>query len=264
MRKEERMKTFMIFILKSIFTIYIIIGILLYVFQRDLLYFPAPKIEYDFKHMTLEHDNETLNTIVLNEGKENAIIYFGGNGESVVYNAEQFVKTFPNFTLYLVDYRGYGWSSGMPSEANLFNDALLVYDEIKSKHEQINVMGRSLGSGVASYLSSKRAVHKLALITPFDSIKNVAQKMYPIYPMGLMLKDQYDSIKYLESKRTNNILIVMAENDSLVPNEHSYALAKSLPQNEVEVRVIENSGHNSISNFQSYYDLLSTFMNKEQ
>ncbi len=253
----------MLFILKAILFIYVAVGVLLYVFQRNLLYFPAAKMEYDFKRMSLKDGNETLNTIVLNEGKENAIVYFGGNGESVVYNAESFSKTFPNFTLYLVDYRGYGWSSGEPTEANLFNDALLVYDEVKAKHKEVNVMGRSLGSGVASYLSSKRAVHKLVLITPFDSIKNVAQKMYAIYPMGLMLKDQYNSVEYLKSRKTKSILVLMAKNDSLVPNEHSLALAKSLPQDEVRVELIQNVGHNSISNVQSYYELLGNFMKKE-
>ena len=254
------MQKFIIFILKFLLIIYISVGILLYIFQRKLLYYPTLKIDYNYKRITLQHEKERLNTIVLNEDKENAIIYFGGNGESVVYNAEAFTQTFPNFTLYLVDYRGYGWSSGSPSEKNLYKDALFLYDSIKSNHKQINLIGRSLGSGVASYLSSKRSVDKLALITPFDSIKNVAQQMYPLYPMGLILKDEYDSIKHLQNKTSNNILILMAKNDTLIPNKHTYNLAESLAKDEVKIEVINNAGHNSISNFQRYYDILNHFM----
>ena len=257
------MKKFMLFILKFILIIYVLVGILLYVFQRNLLYYPVPKQTYDFKRMTLNHDNEKLNTIVLNEGKKNAIVYFGGNGESVVYNADVFSQRFPNHSIYLVDYRAYGWSSGKPTEENLFKDALFLYDHIKSQHQDISVMGRSLGSGVASYLSSKRAIEKLVLITPFDSIQNVAQKMYPVYPMRFILKDKYNSLKYLESKTSKNILILMAKDDTLIPNEHSWNLANSLPSSELQVKVIENAGHNSISQTEEYYEVLEDFMKIE-
>ena len=255
------MQKFIMFIIKSIFIIYVLVGILLYVFQRNLLYFPTTKINHTLKCMTLEHDDIRLNTIVLNEGKEDAIVYFGGNAESVFYNAEKFKKTFSTFTIYLVDYRGYGLSSGQPTEENLFKDALFVYDNIKKKHKKINIIGRSLGSGVASYLTSKREINKLALITPFDSLEYVAQQMYPFYPLGLILKDKYCSVKYLELKMSKNILILMAENDSLIHISHGYALAKSLPKKEVQVEVIANAGHNSISDFSRYYTILHQFMN---
>jgi len=255
------MQRFIIFIIKSIVILYVFIGIFLYVFQRDLLYSPSSKINYTATRMTLKHESETLNTIVVNEGKENAVIYFGGNAETVFYNVEKFKSSFSDFTLYLVEYRGYGWSSGIPTEENLFKDALFLYDTIKNKHQKINVVGRSLGSGVASYLTSKREVNKLALITPFDSLEYVAQQMYPFYPLGLLLKDKYRSVKHLESRTSKNILILMAENDTLIPVSHGYSLAKSLPKKEVQVELIDNAGHNTISNFSAYYDILHQFMN---
>ena len=255
------MQKILIFTIKSIFILYVLVGVLLYVFQRNLLYYPTAKIHYPLKYITLNHDNVTLSTIVINEGQENAIIYFGGNAESVFNNVEKFKRTFSTFTLYLVDYRGYGLSSGRPTEENLFKDALFLYDNIKGKYQQINVMGRSLGSGIASYLTSKREVNKLALITPFDSLEYVAQQMYPFYPLGLLLKDKYRSVKYLESKTSSNILILMAENDTIIPIAHGYALAKSLPKKEVQVEVIANFGHNSISNSSDYYAILHQFMN---
>jgi len=257
------MRGFILFILKFLLFIYLLIGILLYIFQRDLLYFPSPKKEYAYSKMLLEYEGETLNTIVLNRGKKEAIIYFGGNAEAVVSNSEIFLKTFPNYTIYLVDYAGYGWSSGKPSKERLFKNAIFIYDHIKNEHQSISLIGRSLGSGVASYLASKREVKKLALITPFDSLKNVAQKMYPIYPIGLILKDNYDSVEYLKERKTEDILILMAKDDRVIPNVHSYNLAKSLPEDEVQVEVIEHVGHNNISNVQEFYEILELFMDSK-
>ena len=253
------MKSFIIVILKFLLFIYLLVGVLLYIFQRDLLYFPSSKKEYDYSKLLLEYEGETLNTIVLNKGQQKAIIYFGGNAESVVSNSEIFLKIFPNYTIYLVDYAGYGWSSGKPSKEKLFKNALFLYDHIASEHQNISLIGRSLGSGVASHLASKREIEKLALVTPFDSLKNVAQKMYPIYPIGLILKDNYNSVEYLKEKKTKDILILMAKEDKLIPNVHSYNLAKSLPQDEVQVEVIDNVGHNSISNVQEFYTILDGF-----
>jgi dienelactone hydrolase len=102
------------------------------------------------------------------------------------------------------------------------------------------------------------------LITPFDSIKNVAQSMYPIYPLGLILKDKYASIEYLKSTTSQNILILMAKNDTLIPNKHSHTLANSLNKNAVKIEIIENVGHNSISNLKYYYDVLHGFMREKK
>jgi len=86
--------------------------------------------------------------------------------------------------------------------------------------------------------------------------------MYPIYPIGLILKDNYDSVAYLKHRKVNSMLIVMAENDELIPNPHSYALANTLPKDEVAVEVIEGAGHNSISNYAEYDEILSRFFEK--
>jgi len=247
-------------LIKLLLIIYVGLGILLYIFQRNLLYYPAQKIDYPYKRMAFQNENQNINTIVLNEGKDNAIFYFGGNGESVVYNAEIFAKIFPEFTLYLVDYRGYGWSNGEPTEQGLYSDALVLYDSLKEQYKNINLMGRSLGSGVATYLASKRDIEKMVLITPYDSIRNVAQEMYPVYPMRLILKDQYDSLQNLEKKSANKVLIVMAEDDSLIPNKHSYTLAKNIPKEILHVEVIKGAGHNSISSFDRYYEILGRYL----
>ena len=90
-------------------SIYLFVAALLFVFQRNFLYFPSPKIEHGFETMHISVDDKTLEIIVLNAGERDAILYFGGNGESVVANAPDYTATFPNQTAYLVNYRGYGY-----------------------------------------------------------------------------------------------------------------------------------------------------------
>ena len=180
------------------------------------MYFPTAKAAHTFQLEQFSVDNETIDVVVLNKGKHKAILYFGGNGESVAGSAPHFIKIFPDHTVYLVNYRGYGGSTGNPTEQALYSDALFIYDKISKKHKNISVIGRSLGTGVATFLASKRAITKMILVTPYDSFQNLAQQQYPIYPISFLLKDKYNS-----SSRVKDInsatLIILAEHDSVIP-----------------------------------------------
>ena len=121
-------------------------------------------------------------------------------------------------------------------------------------------MGRSLGSGAATYLASKRSVEKMLLVSPYDSIKNVAQNKFPIYPMFLLLKDEYDSIGRVKEIQAKTI-ILMAENDEVIPKKHSMRLISEFPPEQITVKTISKTGHNDISNKMEYYDHLRSFLN---
>ena len=167
--------------------IYILACAVMYLMQRKLIYYPTGKIPHSFPQLKMINQNETLEVIVLNEGKNEALLYFGGNAEAVIYNAEDFLTAFTQHTVYLLNYRGYGESTGYPTEKGIFSDALLLFDKVQEKHQKISVIGRSLGSGVAVYLASKRPLNKLALITPYDSIKSLGQSKFIIFPVFLLL-----------------------------------------------------------------------------
>ena len=246
-------------IAKPLLMLYVIGGILLYVLQRDLLYGTPEFYKHDYVEKLIENEGETLRVAVLNEGKKEAIIYFGGNNEWVVSSAERRAKQFANYTVYLVNYRGYGGSTGKTTQNGLYSDALVIYDTFKKEHKEVHLLGRSLGSGVASYIASKREIKKLALVTPYDSVLNVAQGKYPMYPINLILKDKFDSVKNLSNVQNTKVLVLMAKDDKVIPNEHSYALARSIAKERVQVEVIEGQSHNSISHNQRYFDVLNGF-----
>ena len=118
-----------------ILLIYLIAGAVLFFFQRKLLYFPTSKITHGYDTLTLENKNETLEVIVLNAERNRALLYFGGNAEAVVYNAEDFLTAFPLYTVYLLNYRGYGGSSGQPTEAGIFADALALLTKCRKNRK---------------------------------------------------------------------------------------------------------------------------------
>jgi len=253
------MKKILIFLIKLILLTYITFGVLLFINQRDLLYAPTDKVNHLFDEVIFHNDNESINVIVVNDKKEKAILYFGGNGDTVARSAFAFDRFSPDHTVYLVNYRGYGGSSGKPTEKGIYSDALTIFDQIRAKHSDISVLGRSLGSGVATYLASKRDFEKLVLITPYDSAESMVQERFPMYPMSILLKDKYDSVsraKGIEAKT----LVLIAEKDSVITMTHSQKLIDAFPASKVDVKIIEGVGHNTILRDDHYYHVLQTFL----
>lgn len=123
-----------------IVAVYFLGAVSLYALQREMLYAQTAEYSTDLNEIALNSSGETLKILELNSGKDNAIIYFGGNAEPVVFNEEPFLDTFTNHTVYLVNYRGYGGSSGTPTEQGLLADALAIYDKLIIYHDSISVI----------------------------------------------------------------------------------------------------------------------------
>lgn len=246
-------------IITVLFVAYIALGFLLYLKQDTFLYFPTPNTQTPYESMTLKNDGESIHIIVLNPGYKDAILYFGGNAESMAGSAGYIATQFPNHTVYLMDYRGYGASTGEPSEEGLYSDALKLYDTIAPKHQRISIGGRSLGSAIATHVAARRDVYKLALITPFDSIVAVAQGIYPMYPVSFLLRDEYRSIDNIKDI-TAKTFIVYAQNDRIIPYKHTRKLINAFDPKQVKVVMIEGRGHNDISSDDRYYKLMQDFI----
>lgn len=230
----------------------------LYVKQRSFIYFPSQAVEHDYDIESFNLDGNTIHVVVLNPGQSASLLYFGGNAENVSFNAPEFLEMFPALTMYLVNYRGYGGSSGTPSEDGLYADADAIYRSIAQRHTQVAVMGKSLGSGVATYIASTHPVEKLALITPYDSIANIAGDLYPMFPAHLLLRDQFDSLGRVEHIKAQT-LVLLAEFDETIPAENSARLIAAFPENQISVTTINGADHNSLGADSQYRATLSGF-----
>ncbi|MDM3870561.1 alpha/beta fold hydrolase [Porticoccus sp. W117] len=242
-------------------TVYLAIGGLLYLGQRHLLYHPTPPqhLPDNIEVLPLAIENGSEKLLRLNPGHNRALLYLGGNAEQVANSAPQLAEQLPNHTIYLLNYRGYGGSDGKHSEQNLYRDATSSYELIARQHSHIAVMGRSLGTGIATYLASRENVERLVLITPYDSITAVAQRHYPLFPLQLLIKDRYDSLSRANAIDTPT-LIMIAEQDRVIPPIHARRLADALPPENTSVEIIPGSDHNSVAQHPRYWSLIGDFL----
>ncbi len=247
-------------IIVMICLVYLLILTGMYLFQRSLLYYPMPYPQgINRDEITINTDGVSLHGWILNPGKSKGLIYFGGNAEAIENNIDNFEYIFKDYSIYLIHYRGYGKSEGKPTETALFADALTIYDEIRSSYLAISVMGRSLGSGVAAYLASQRDTEKLILLTPYDSIAEVAQFHYPFLPARLVTRDRFESFRYAP-QITAPTLIVTAGLDRVVPAEHALKLMEFFTNTKVTYKMIKSAAHNDVTEFDQYHRLLRDFI----
>jgi uncharacterized protein len=240
--------------------IYGVLCALLYLLQSRLLYLPTREVAlHGVRSIRLQRDEATLKIWQLHPDAHSALIYFGGNAEDVSASIADFAAAVPDRAVYLVNYRGYGGSTGHPSEAALLSDAAAIYDWVAFHHDRIAVVGRSLGSGVAVALATRRGVDRLVLITPYDSIDNVAADHFPFFPVRWLLRDHYDSLRRIGQVHAP-VLALLAEQDAVVLSARSEALLAAMPSDIRHTLVIHGATHNDISSFPAYWQSLRSFL----
>jgi uncharacterized protein len=237
--------------------LYVGLCALIFVLQRSLIYYPQPRsAAARTETMTLELEQaRVLVTTSPNDGPE-AVIYFGGNAEDVSQSLPGLKAAFPDRALYLLHYRGYGGSTGKPSESALIADALSLFDRAHAKHPNIYVVGRSLGSGIAIHLASLRPVERLALVTPFSSLQEIAAKQFPLIPVRWLLLDKFESWRYAAAV-TAPTTIIAAEYDEVIPRASTEALYAHFRQGLAMLTIIRGVGHNTIEESPDYVPLLN-------
>jgi fermentation-respiration switch protein FrsA (DUF1100 family) len=249
--------------------LYIVLCLLLYAMQDDMIFarikndsmlarqWQERRVEIPGADGTIEGwwaDNPNVNNNV-------TLVYFGGNAEDVLYTAGN-ADRFHARRMLVTNYRGYGGTAGRPSEAALFKDALSTYDYIV-KHANVSpddivVVGRSLGSGIAVYVAANRRVRSAVLITPYDSMVAVAQRQYPYFPVQFLLKHKFASDQ-LAGKTVVPALFVAGQRDSVVPSIHAQRLFDKWAGPK-SIRILEDVGHNDIERHDDYYPIINAFL----
>lgn len=237
--------------------VYLGLCAVLFLFQRSLIYFPHPESQSVRAATTirLPVDGGNVLVTVRPHSGANALLYFGGNAEDVSWSLPDLAAAFPDHAIYLLHYRGYGGSAGKPSESALFADALALFDRIRDQHRDVVVVGRSLGSGVAVYLASQRPVARLVLVTPYESLQDLAAHHYPLFPVRWLLLDRYESSKYA-AQVTAPTTLIAAERDEIIPRASTEALLKRFRAGVATLKVVPRAGHNTISERPEYIAML--------
>jgi fermentation-respiration switch protein FrsA (DUF1100 family) len=212
---------------------------LAYVAQRALMYFPERLRTAPAEAGLPSAEEVMLDTAdgerviawhVPPRGDSPVVLYFHGNGGALRYRVARFqALTADGNGLVALSYRGYGGSSGSPSEAGLIADATAAYAFAAARYpaERIVLWGESLGSGVAVALAENHTVGRMVLEAPFSSAADVGARAFWFLPVRLLMKDRFHSDRRI-SRVTVPVLILHGARDAVVPiglGERLFALA---------------------------------------
>jgi hypothetical protein len=189
------------------------------------------------------------------------VIYFGGNAEEVSWLVPEWSRV-PAWALLLVNYRGYGLSDGRPSETTLYRDAVALYDRATARADidsrRVVVLGRSLGTGVATYLASQRPVAGVVLISPYDNLVEVARGVYPFLPVDRFLRHRFDSAARAGLIHAP-LLALVAARDNVIPPERSQNLVQAWG-GPARLELLDGVDHNTIHLHPRYWALITAFL----
>ncbi|CAM3892646.1 alpha/beta hydrolase [Nocardioides zeicaulis] len=204
-------------------------------------------------------DGTVLRGWVVNPGRDRVLLYFGGNGERLDLWQEVVARWFPGHTTYLMAYRGYGASDGRPSQPALTADAVALVDHVRGRHPgaPVDLIGRSLGSGVAMQVAAQRDVAHVVLVTPFDSLVATAADLVPHLPVATLIEDHWDSAA-LAPHLDVPVLVVRGGRDAVVRPERTDRLVEALAAPTVVS--YPDADHEDISDDPGYWPAIVDFL----
>ncbi|TAL43055.1 MAG: alpha/beta fold hydrolase [Chitinophagaceae bacterium] len=244
----------------------ILLSVLAYFFQEKFIFKPEKlkqdfKFKYDIPFREYFFDIEPgvrINGLhFYRENPEGLILYFHGNTRSIKGWA-RYAKDFYryNYDVVLVDYRGFGKSTGKRSEKEMLTDMQVVYNKLIEQYpeDQLIVYGRSMGSGFATKLASDNNPRYLILDAPYYNFKKVVERFLPILPVRLVLRFQLRTDKWITNVKCHTY-IIHGTKDWLIPIKHSEALQKKNPRMITLIR-IQGGGHNNLPSFDEYHNFV--------
>ena len=241
-------------IVLAVLVVYCVIVAIVFLLQRRMLYFPTlerppanlvratgmaywPGSTSDYRGFVGDEPAEVRATIVV----------FHGNAGGAVDRSYYVHALAPlGYRVLLAEYPGYGGRSGKPSEEVLVADAV---ETVELAHEEfggpVYVWGESLGAGVvaAAAANTDIPIAGLVLVTPWDSLPELAQYIYWFFPVRWLMLDQYNSVENVASY-AGHVAVVVAERDEIIPTRHSMNLFDAVPGNK-RLWVLADANHNS-------------------
>jgi len=241
-----------IFILVSV---WVLLSLLLYLFQPKFVYFPLAEIDYTPDMAGLAYEDiyfKTEDDVELNawfipvEGARKTLLFFHGNGGNISHRLDS-LKIFHELGLsvFIIDYRGYGQSQGTTSEQGTYRDAEAAWRYLTETRgipdKDIIIFGRSMGGGVATWLSIRHTPDLLILESAFTSVADMAKHYYPYLPAHLLTRIKYASIDRIDAIKCP-ILFSHSQTDEIVPFELGVQLFKQAQAPKMFMQM--QGGHN--------------------
>lgn len=245
---------------------YCLIVLLVWLLQERLIFKPEkldPDFEYKYDIPFQELNFDVAPGVRINglhfkaENPLGLVLYFHGNTRSIkgwAKYARDFFRY--RYDVVLVDYRGFGKSTGKRAERAMLNDMQLVYRDLATKYGESHLLvyGRSLGSGFAAKVASENHPRYLILDAPYYSFRQTAQRWMPIFPVRWMLRFQIRTDQWLPQVPCHTY-ILHGTRDWLIPLNHSERLQQLNPRRITLIR-IQGGGHNNLPFFPEYHNFI--------
>lgn len=190
------------------------------------------------------------------------VLYFHGNSRSIkgwAKYARDFYRY--NYDVVLVDYRGFGKSTGKRNEKDMLNDMQFVYETLAKEYQEqhILVYGRSIGSGFAAKIAADNHPRYLILDAPYYNFRQVVERFLPVLPVRLVLRYHLRTDRWIVNVKCP-VYILHGTRDWLIPLKHSVELQKLNPRLITLIR-IQGGGHNNLPSFPEYHNFLRDILN---
>jgi alpha-beta hydrolase superfamily lysophospholipase len=256
-----------LYILLLVLSVYVGISVLLY-FLQDYMMFKPEKLEKDFQfhyeNQEIEEynietrDGATINGLHFKISEPKGVVfYLKGNSKSMKGWGKFAVDfTRHGYDVIMVDYRGFGKSTGRRTQKAVKRDLQVVYNKIKENVDEkyIILYGRSLGSGFATKLASMNHPRMLILDAPYYSLSKVAKRYVPFMPLSVLIKFPMPTYKWLKYVQCP-IHIIHGTDDKLIPFKTSVKLSKIKPK-LTTLHSIIGGGHKNLNTFEYYHKVL--------
>lgn len=245
---------------------YLLLVIIIYLVQERFIFKPEKLkqdfiYKYDAPFKELFFDIEPgvrINGLHFTVDKPHGLVlYFHGNTRSIKGWA-RYAKDFYRYQydVVLVDYRGFGKSTGKRTEKDMLNDMQFVYDDLAARYteQHIIVYGRSLGSGFATRIASDNNPRYLILDAPYFSFTKAIERFLPMLPVRFVLRYHLRTDKWIENVRCHTY-IIHGTKDWLIPVRNSEKLQALNPKKITLIR-INGGGHNNLPSFPEYHNFI--------
>jgi pimeloyl-ACP methyl ester carboxylesterase len=244
---------------------------LLFRFQEKFIFFPQ-KLDSSFKFSFMEPFQERVFQISENvrihalhfktDDPKGLVFYLHGNAGSLQGWGAVAGDFLPfHFDVLMIDYRGYGKSNGKITEKTLLMDALSIFDSLSGEYKEsrIVIYGRSLGTGIASYVASKRDPGMLILESPYYNIPDAAKSYFPWFP-SILIRFKLRNDLFLQKVRCP-VYIFHGTNDEVLNVKGSYKL-KPLLKPGNQLYLIEGGHHNDLAMYDEYWNHLEKILSR--
>lgn len=255
--------------------LYIAANFVVYFWQEKFLFKPEKlPADFEFKYGDeiefMEYNLEPVPGVNINgvhfclDNPKGVVLYLKGNSRSIK-GWGRFAIDFTRlgYDVIMIDYRGFGKSTGKRTEEGIKRDLQFIYDEMKKQvaEKYIIIYGRSLGSGFAAKLASTNNPRMLILESPYYSLKKVAKRYAPFLPLSLILRFPIQTFKWLKYVKCP-IKILHGTNDKLIPYKTAVKLSKINPEMTRLYSVID-AGHNNLYTKEEYHRMLDEILNSK-